>query len=309
MRETTERIEEGDLTIRSNITTGDEFEQLSQAFNAMLDRVGKSQQQLKGINESLDLKLSELSEANLGLYESNRLKGEFLANVSHELRTPLNSIIGFAELLEEVARSEDNADPKRLRYLENIVSSGHNLLEMINQLLDMAKIEAGRLEINIEPTSIPDIVEGLGSIMRPQATQKNIDLTFEVASNIPVVETDPGKLQQILYNFLANAIKFTPEGGSVTVTADRVTRQDNSYGVRLAVADTGPGIPTDMQDLIFEKFRQLDGGHTRSHAGTGLGLAICRELADLMGASVSFVSQPRSRRDVHRRRPAPAPAE
>lgn len=292
LRQTTEKVQSGDLRVRSQIKTGDEFEHLSEAFNTMLDRLEQNQAQLKAINESLDFKLTELSEANVGLYESNRFKSEFLANVSHELRTPLNSIIGFAELLEEMARGDDGADPKRLRYINNILNSGRSLLEMINELLDMAKIEAGRMEVNVEPTSVGDLIEGLVGIMRPQAEAKQITLRTVIAQRLPAIETDPGKLQQIVYNFLSNAIKFTPTGGTVTISADRVTRQDNSGGVRLAVADTGPGIPYDMQDVIFEKFRQIDASHTREHAGTGLGLAICRELAQMLNATVSFVSEP-----------------
>jgi signal transduction histidine kinase len=292
LRETTERIQEGGLDIRSDIHTGDEFQELSEAFNVMLDRMELSQRQLRSINESLDLKVSELAEANVGLYESNRFKSEFLANVSHELRTPLNSIIGFSELLEEIARNEDSANPRQLRFLSNILSSSRSLLEMINELLDLAKIEAGRMEVHVEPTSVPDVVEGLVGIMGTQAERKRIELSTQVATNVPMVETDAGKLQQILFNFLSNAIKFTSEGGRVTISADRVTRQDNTLGIRLAVSDNGPGIPEDMQDVIFEKFRQIDSGHTREHAGTGLGLAICRELAQLIGATVSFVSKP-----------------
>jgi signal transduction histidine kinase len=292
LRETADTVQHGDLTIRAQIDTGDEFEQLSDAFNGMLDSMEQSQAQLRAMNESLDLKLSELSEANIGLYESNRLKSEFLASVSHELRTPLNSIIGFTELLEELARTDDQVDPKRLRYIANILASARSLLEMINDLLDMAKIEAGRMEVNIEPTSVGDLVEGLIGIMRPQARAKEIDLGMVIGAHVPMIETDPGKLQQILYNFLSNAIKYTPVGGKVTISADRVTRQDNSLGVRLSVSDSGPGIPSDMQDVIFDKFRQLDASHTREHAGTGLGLAICRELAELLSAEVSFVSEP-----------------
>ncbi|MHC4992931.1 MAG: sensor histidine kinase, partial [Planctomycetota bacterium] len=287
LRTTAERVEEGDLTIRSEIRTGDEFEQLSDAFNAMLARVEQTQAQLRAMNETLDLKVNELAEVNVGLYESNRFKNEFLANVSHELRTPLNSIIGFAELLEEIASRESEADSKRRRYLQNILTSGRALLEMINELLDMAKIEAGRMEVTVEPTSVTDLIEGLLGVMRPQATSKGITLTTQLGTNVPLIETDPGKLQQILFNFLSNAIKFTTAGGAVTVSADRVTRQDNSLGVRLAVSDNGPGIPEDMQDVIFEKFRQIDSSHTREHPGTGLGLAICKELAEMLGATVS----------------------
>jgi signal transduction histidine kinase len=292
LRRTTERAQTGDFSVRSQIKTGDEFEQLSDAFNIMLERVERSQAQLQTMYQTMELKIGELSEANIGLFESNRLKGEFLANVSHELRTPLNSIIGFAELLQEMAQGDASADPKRLRYISNILTSGRRLLDMINELLQMAKIEAGRIELSIESTSLVDLVEGLATIMRPQAEAQQLELRTQLAQNLPTVETDPGKLQQILYNFLSNAIKFTPGGGVITITADRLTRQDKKPGVRLGVSDTGPGIPYDMQDMIFEKFRQLDASHTREHAGTGLGLAICRELADMLGATVSLVSEP-----------------
>ena len=294
LRETAEKVKAGDLSIRAEIQTGDEFEQLSEAFNSMLGRVAQTQTQLRSINESLDLKLNELAEANVGLYESNRLKGEFLANVSHELRTPLNSIIGFAELLNDLAKGDPQADPKRSRYLSNILTSARALLDMINDLLDMAKIEAGRIELTIEPTVISDLVEGLQAVMRPQAEPRRIEIQTRLGRNLPPVETDPGKLQQILYNFLSNAIKFSPERGTVTITAERITRQDQSHGVRLGVSDQGPGIPDDMQDMIFEKFRQIDASHTRSHQGVGLGLAICRELAELLGAQLSLVSEPGS---------------
>ncbi|MCA9292054.1 MAG: HAMP domain-containing histidine kinase [Phycisphaerales bacterium] len=292
LRKTTDLVQSGDLTARSQIRTGDEFEHLAEAFNAMLDRVAASQQQLRSMNESLDLKLNELAEANVGLFESNRLKSEFLANVSHELKTPLNSIIGFTELLDEMAGTDPEADPKRRRYLGNILTSGRQLLDMISELLNMAKIEAGRMEVVVEPASIEDLVEGLVAIMRPQAEAKSITLDTRIAAGVPTIETDPGKLQQILYNFLSNAVKFSPVEGTITITASRLTRQDNSPGVRIAVADEGPGIPPDMQDTIFEKFRQVDASHTREHSGTGLGLAICRELADMLGATVTLVSQP-----------------
>ena len=308
LRRTAEKVQAGDLSIRSEIRTRDEFEQLADAFNLMLDRLDEGREQLRTINENLDLKVDELAEANIGLYESNRLKSEFLANVSHELRTPLNSIIGFAELLDEIAGGEADADPKRQRYLQNILTSGKSLLAMINDLLDMAKIEAGRIEVAIDQVSIADLIEGLVGIMGPQARARDIELRTVIGTNVPKVESDPGKLQQILYNFLSNAIKFTPEGGVVTLSADRVTRQDNAAGVRLAVADTGPGIPEDMQDIVFEKFRQIDAGHTRRHVGSGLGLAICRELAHLIGASVSYVLRDRPGRHVLRGPPPGLPA-
>ena len=292
LRVTTELVEQGDLRARSKIRTGDDFEQLSRGLDRMLDELVSSQNRLTAMNQSLDLKVSELAEANIGLFESNKLKSEFLANISHELKTPLNSIIGFAELLDEMEQSRNLPGEKELRYLGNIVASGRSLLEMINELLQMAKIEAGRVEVALEPVSIVDLLEGLRAIMGPQAETKSITLQVRVPSGIPPVETDPGKLQQILYNFLSNAIRFSPDKGKILIAVHRVSRQDGDPGVRIGVTDEGPGIPYDMQDAIFEKFRQVDASHTREHSGTGLGLAICRDLAALLGATVSLVSEP-----------------
>ncbi|MFM8639559.1 MAG: ATP-binding protein [Planctomycetota bacterium] len=288
LQDVTERVGRGDAAARASVRAGTEVAAFADSLNRMLDSSDRVQRQLAAVNEALDLKVGELSEANVGLGESNRLKSEFLANVSHELRTPLNSIIGFADLLEEIARGEANADPKRLRYIGNIQRSGRALLDMINELLDMAKIEAGRMEVTVAPSSVKDLLEGLQAIMRPVAQQKRIELEVRVPDGLPRVETDAGKLQQILYNFLSNAIKFSPEDGVVIVTAEAVARDGGA--VRISVTDHGPGIPADMQDTIFEKFRQVDASHTRRAGGTGLGLAICRELADLLGASVGVVS-------------------
>ncbi|MSR28978.1 MAG: HAMP domain-containing protein [Phycisphaerales bacterium] len=285
------RVEGGNIALRTALLTGDEFEELSRAFDGMLDEVSKVQVSLRAMNESLDLKVVELSEANVGLFESNRLKSEFLANVSHELRTPLNSIIGFAELLDEVARNDAAADPKRRRYISNILTSARTLLDMINELLDMAKIEAGRMSLAIVPASVVDVLEGLETIMRPQAMARGLTLAVTVTPELPSVETDPGKLQQILYNFLSNAIKFSPESGTIRIEA-RPGDLDSRGAVRISVSDEGPGVAYDLQETIFEKFRQVDASHTKAHGGTGLGLAICRELAEMLGASVGIVSEP-----------------
>lgn len=291
LRDIAQRVERGDLTVRTSIQTGDEFEELSRAFDGMLEEMAKVQRSLQAMNESLDLKVVELSEANVGLFESNRLKSEFLANVSHELRTPLNSIIGFATLLDELARIDPNADPKRLRYISNILTSSRMLLDMINELLDMAKIEAGRMSVAVSPSSVSDILEGLQTIMRPQAMARRIELVAEVEPQLPTVETDPGKLQQILYNFLSNAIKFSPEAGTIRISACWANAQARS-AIRISITDEGEGVPFDLQETIFEKFRQVDASHTKSHGGTGLGLAICKELAQMLGATVGIVSQP-----------------
>ena len=292
LRDIADKVEQGDFSVRSTIQTGDDFESLADSFNRMLDEIERTSGQLRSMNESLDFKVTELAEANIGLYESNRLKSEFLANVSHELKTPLNSIIGFAELLDELAKKEASPDPKRHRYVSNIIESGRRLLEMISELLEMAKIEAGRLEISIAPVDPTELLEGLSAIMRPQSQAKNITMEIKIDHDLGLIETDAGKLQQILFNFLSNAVKFSPNDSTVVLVAEPCQRHDGADGVCFRVSDHGPGIPVDMQESIFEKFRQVDASHTRSHGGTGLGLAICRDLAKLIGAEVTMTSKP-----------------
>ena len=289
LRDVAEKVRGGDLNARSTLRTGDELQQLGEAFNSMVEALEGAQARLESINRSLDLKVGELSEANVGLFESNRLKSEFLANVSHELRTPLNSILGFADLLAELARNDAQADPKRLRYITHIQTSGRGLLEMINELLDMAKIEAGRMEVAVGQVSVAEVLEGIAAIMRPVAESKGVTVDVQRDDDLPAIETDPGKLQQILYNFMSNAIKFSPEGSVVGLLA-RATQRDGRPAVRLSVVDQGPGIPADMQQAVFEKFRQVDASHTKRHGGTGLGLAICRELAQMLGAGIGLQS-------------------
>lgn len=287
LQETAEKVSEGDLNIRSDISTGDEFQQLSETFNTMLANLKNSADQLRAVNKSLDLKLGQLAESNVALYESNRLKSEFLANVSHELRTPLNSILGFADLLKDTATVA--ADAKSTRYLANILNSGRNLLELINDLLDLAKIEAGRMEVRSEPLSLGDLFEGLTTALKPLIESKQLNIVASVAPDVPIIETDPSKLQQVLYNFLSNAIKFSPAGGRIDLTAER---ENGEGGVRISVTDQGPGIAEELQGVIFEKFRQVDQSVTRQHSGTGLGLAISKELVSLLSGSIGVVSTP-----------------
>lgn len=289
-----EKVSQGDLNIRSDINTGDEFEQLSDMFNAMLDNVRSTQDQLKSANKSLDLKLGELAESNLTLHEANKVKGEFLANVSHELRTPLNSIIGFAEVLQEtLAGRTGPVDEKRQRYAANIINSSRRLLELINDLLDLAKIEAGRMEVRLATVSIQDTAEGLANLIRPQAEKRGISVRVRVQPNLPPAETDPGKLQQVLFNFLANAVKFTPDDSTVTLAAtlEGAAGATGQALLRLSVSDQGPGIAPEDQPKVFEKFSQLDPSVTREHGGTGLGLTISKELAELLGGRIELDSE------------------
>ncbi len=306
LKRTAELVREGNLTIRSHIGTGDEFEELSEAFNAMLFALQTNQEQLRATNRAMDLKLGEMAEANRSLYEAARLKAEFLANISHELRTPMNSIIGFGELLQEIAMKEigdtepSPLDAKRLRYLDNIVTSANDLLSMINTLLDMAKIEAGKIQVRCVPMSLYEACEGLIGLIHPLADRKRISLKMEIAPDVPIIETDQRLFGQIIFNFLSNSVKFIPprstEGDAheIILRAEQLITHSNSANecerVRISVIDTGPGIAITDQKKIFAKFQQGEGGLTREHEGTGLGLAIAQELASLLQGQIQMVS-------------------
>jgi len=289
LRDLADRVAEGDLTVRSTIRTEDELQRLGESFNEMLDAITDQHEKLRAANRALDLKLRELAEANVTLFQANKVKSEFLANISHELRTPLNSIIGFADLLTE--RQEERIR----RYGQNISAAAKDLLSMINDLLDMARIEAGKAEVRFDKVSVTDTCETLIALMGPLADKKSLDLRAELDGDLPIVVTDGGKLQQILYNLLSNAIKFTPAGGQVTVTtaaqtASRAGR--DSEEVSVAVSDTGPGIAKADQAHIFEQFYQADGTLTKESYGTGLGLAIAKELTGLLGGRLTVNSTP-----------------
>lgn len=284
LRNVAEKVEKGDAAARATLKTGDEFETLAESLNAMLEKLRSQQDELRVANKLLDEKLGELAQVNVSLYESNRVKSEFLANVSHELRTPLTSIIGFAELLRDNAANGLNG--KIGRYTDNILISGRILMEIINDLLDLAKIEAGKVVLRLESVHIGELCNTLLDFLRPMGDKKNLVIAYEADSELPILITDRGRVRQILYNLLSNAIKFTPEGGGVTLRCKR----EPDGGVRLEVADTGPGIAPEHQAIIFEKFRQIDGSATREHYGTGLGLAIAKELAELLGGSIGLDS-------------------
>jgi signal transduction histidine kinase len=282
LKEVSDAISAGELNVRSEIQTGDEFEDLSHAFNRMLRNLVSMQDRLRKVNSDLDRKVDELAQANMALYESNRLKGDFLATMSHELRTPLNSILGFSEVL----LSSNQLSDKQKRWVGNIQTSGERLLNLINDILDLAKIEAGKMQLRVVEFSLYDVCEGLLNMFRPLAEKKNIDLRAQLEPGIPVLRQDVVKLQQILSNLLSNAVKFTPEGGRVLLKAEA-----DGDALVLTVTDTGVGIAAEEQELVFEKFRQAGNPLTREHAGTGLGLSIVRELSKLLGGEVTLQSE------------------
>jgi signal transduction histidine kinase len=290
LKEVSDAISRGNLDRRADIRTGDEFEELSQAYNRMLRHLVAVQEELRQGQAALDSKVDELAQANMQLFELNNLKNEFMATMTHELRTPLNSILGFSDVLG----GADNLNDKQQRYVKNIQSSGKDLLTLVNDILDLAKIEAGKMDLHIVEFSIGDLVERLAGMMKPLAERRNIELTFEVDPRLPLLEQDAGKIQQVLYNLLSNAVKFTPEGGRVLLNAN--LRDEKTF--EIMVEDTGVGIPLEDQETIFEKFRQgntAPGSRqsplTREYAGTGLGLSIVREIAKLLGGQVSLSSE------------------
>lgn len=287
LKEVSDAISAGELNVRSEIQTGDEFEDLSHAFNRMLRSLVSMQDRLKKVNTDLDRKVDELAQANMALYESNRLKSDFLATMSHELRTPLNTILGFSEVL----LSGDTLADKQQRWVRNIQTSGDRLLNLINDILDLAKIEAGKMKIRLEEFSIQEACEGMLNMFRPLAEKKNIDLRGQVDPSIPLLRQDMAKLHQILSNLMSNAIKFTPEGGRVLIKAEAEPPGSVAKNLILTVTDTGVGIVPEEQELVFEKFRQSGNPLTREHAGTGLGLSIVRELCKLLGGDVSLQSE------------------
>lgn len=288
LRDVSDAITHGDTNQRATIETEDEFRELADAFNRMLRHLTETQDQIQEVNKELDSRVDQLAQLNLQLYEANRLKSDFLANMSHELRTPLNSIIGFSEVLQGI----DSLDDKQRRYASNIQKSGRLLLEMINDILDLAKVEAGKMEVKRSEFDLAKLVSAQCDMIHSLSEDKNISLSVEVPDDLPKAYQDPNKLGQILNNLLSNAIKFTPEGGMITVG---VSDLDNGR-FKLRISDTGVGIAEDDQPIIFQKFRQshkvLDGeGLTREYAGTGLGLSIVRELAKLLGGEVDFESE------------------
>jgi two-component system sensor histidine kinase BarA len=294
LRDVADEVRRGNVQARAEIHTADEFEELGIAFNRMLRGLVDSQEDLRKANGSLDEKVDELAQANLHLYEMNRLKSDFLATMSHELRTPLNSIIGFSDVLGSI----ESLDDRQKRYVQNIRSSGRMLLEMINDILDLAKIEAGKMEVRPSVFRLESIVSAQCDMVRPLAERKRIDLAFDIGPGLDQLEQDPAKVQQILANLLSNAVKFTPEGGRIDVRA-RLAEGVPASGADLVldVIDTGVGIADEEQQAIFEKFRQGrvfqtgDDAMTREFSGTGLGLSIVRELCRLLGGDVAVESQ------------------
>jgi PAS domain S-box-containing protein len=239
----------------------------------------EKEREILRLNAALEKRAAEVEAAN-------RAKSTFLATMSHEIRTPMNGVLGMVELL-----ALTRLDAEQRTTLEIVRESGRSLLRIIDDILDFSRIEAGRLEVRPEAASIKEVIEGVFNIYSGNASSKGLLLKPVVDPQIsPAVWVDPGRLRQILSNFVSNAIKFTSEG-IIEIKADLIERVDAEDRVRFSVKDTGIGISPENQQQLFQPFRQADGEITRRYGGTGLGLTICRRLADLMGGSIEMVSE------------------
>jgi PAS domain S-box-containing protein len=226
----------------------------------------------------------DMEEQNRRMQEANRLKSEFLANMSHELRTPLNAIIGFSKLLH--AGKAGALTATQVEYLGDIVNSSNHLLQLINDVLDLAKIESGRTELRVEVVELQRLAGEVRDILRGLAAEKRVRLVIDVSSELPAVEVDPRLLKQLLYNYLSNAIKFTPEGGRVAM---RIALQGGDH-FRVEVEDSGIGIKPEDLGRLFIEFQQLDSSSSKRYSGTGLGLALTKRIVEAQGGRVGVES-------------------
>lgn len=304
IEDSAKRIAEGDFRQRVPVITDDEIGNLAVEFNRMAEslenyyatlekKVAERTDELKLANSELVAKKQELEFANIELQEANKMKSQFLANVSHELRTPLNSIIGFSELLQEKAFGDLN--DRQLQYVEYVHSSGGHLLQLINNILDLSRIEAGRMQL--EPEDFP-ITETLGEVLgiiRPLAHNRNITIESKTVPASPLLHADKAKFKQIMLNLFSNAVKFNVEGGRMTVDWDIVEEPSGMSMERFIVfriSDTGIGIRDEDRHKLFKEFEQIDSSITREYGGTGLGLVLTKRLVDLHRGAIWFESEP-----------------
>ena len=265
VRQMDERFNEmagGDFSRHVTVANRDEFGAFATNLNRMNDEVGRLTRQLDS---------------------ANRNKSEFLANMSHELRTPLNAVIGFSEVLQERMFGELN--DKQAEYVHDIHASGRHLLDLINDILDLSKIEAGHMELESSEFDLPESLRSALTLLRERATRHGIALSLEVANSVGVIVADERKVRQVVLNLLSNAVKFTPDGGRVTLAARRV-----DSGIEVAVSDTGVGIAPADQAAVFEEFRQVGTDAARKHEGTGLGLALAKRFVELHGGTMRVAS-------------------
>jgi signal transduction histidine kinase/DNA-binding response OmpR family regulator/HPt (histidine-containing phosphotransfer) domain-containing protein len=306
-----EHVGRGFLSERVIATGNDEVDILARQFNSMVERLDHDNRTIRDLNQNLEGRVrdrtkqleklvAELSETQRQLTENNRhldaarveaeaanrAKSEFLANISHELRTPLNGVIGMTDLLLVTP-----LNTQQRKYVQTTKFSGKTLLELLNEVLDFSKIEAGRLEIEQIPFDLHEMIEPVIELMATRCREKSLEMAYFVDPSLPLrLVGDPGRLRQIVTNLLNNAIKFT-ERGSVVVRVLRAEDGDQVSFVKIAVEDSGIGIPESRFNRLFHAFSQVDASTTRKYGGTGLGLVICKKLCELMGGQIGFESR------------------
>jgi signal transduction histidine kinase/CheY-like chemotaxis protein len=292
----------GDLRQRVPVMTEDEIGRLAGEFNQMAEslenyyatlekKVDERTDELSLANIELFAKKQELEKANIELRDANKMKSQFLANVSHELRTPLNSIIGFSELLGERAFGELNE--RQTQYVEYVHSSGEHLLKLINNILDLSKIETGRIALNLKEFPIAEVISEALGILKPAAHKKNITIETKTVPASPKLRADKEKFKQILLNLLSNAIKFNNDGGHIRIGWEMVEESTGMHMQRylvFSVSDTGIGIKEEDKKKLFKEFEQIDSSITREYGGTGLGLVLTKRLVELHKGSIWFES-------------------
>jgi len=276
------KIGSGSLDQRIEIPSHDELGALAEEFNRMATRLKESysslEQKVEERTRELARALAELDEKSRELEAASRHKSEFLANMSHELRTPLNAIIGFSQVLHEKLFGEVNE--KQEEYLEDILTSANHLLALINDILDLSKVEAGHVELEVAPFSLTEALERGVVMVRERAIKDDVQIALATNPSLDLVTGDERRIRQVIFNLLSNAVKFTPAGGTVEVRAAQVDGE-----VRVSVADTGPGIAREDHERIFEEFQQTEAG-VGQREGTGLGLALSKRLVELHGGRI-----------------------
>jgi CheY-like chemotaxis protein/CHASE3 domain sensor protein len=299
--ETQQQAEELEAQQEEMRVTNEELMNKTEMLQASEEELRVQQEELRTINAELEEKASLLEEKNQAIEEARqsisikatelettgRYKSEFLANMSHELRTPLNSILVLARILKD--NKPLNLSDDQIKYASVIFNAGNDLLTLINDILDLSKIESGKLDMQNEDIKVSDILSDMQSLFAEVASNKKINFTTNLSGVPPTIYTDKVRAEQVIKNLLSNAFKFTPESGTISINAVAGPREET---ISFKIKDSGIGIPADKQRIIFEAFQQADGSTSRKYGGTGLGLSISRELAALLGGNITLSSEP-----------------